>query len=147
MSSPYIDWSLSLLVGTTKLAAQFKEIAQVQALDDNLNPVFEQATDAFGNPIFDEFGNAVFDESKPVMEDKVVCKRVEGVGVCEKDGPVKRKDIWAVSFGFATRLTYFPIDAVGIFVDLALVYAHMAAFGPDEGPLNLHITAGLAGHF
>lgn len=67
-------------------------------------------------------------------------------GIKEPVGPIKRKQISALTGGLGTRFSYFPIDPVGIFLDLSMLYAYQASLEPEEGAMNLNAIGGLEFH-
>jgi len=79
--------------------------------------------------------------------DKDKPQTVERNGIIATGGPIKRKQITTLTGGLGTRLAWFPIDPIGIYVDVSVLYAYQASLGPEDGALNLNTIGGLEGHF
>jgi hypothetical protein len=60
---------------------------------------------------------------------------------------LKREQILTLDAGAGTRFLVFPLEPLAIFLDLSMHYAWWEALTPDEGPLQLHLSMGLEGHF
>jgi len=129
VSTPYVDWQIYLAVGTTGVRIEYRD-AQYALATEEQNGEVKLVVDKTGTPF--------------LLPDT---KLSAAGGQPEPKGAVKRRDIWTLTFGIGTRLTYFPIDPVGVFADVVLLYSYWQAFSPNEGPLNLHIAFGLEAHF
>lgn len=62
-------------------------------------------------------------------------------------GPIKRRQITTFTGGLGSRLVWFPVDPVGVFVDLSVLYAYQASLEPEDGAMNLNTIAGVEAHF
>ncbi len=62
-------------------------------------------------------------------------------------GPIKEKQITAFTAGLGTRLACYPIDALGIYLDVAAQYSLQSSLTLEEGAMNVRVSGGLEGHF
>ena len=62
-------------------------------------------------------------------------------------GPIKRKQVTTLTGGVGTRLAWYPIDPLGIFVEMSVLYAYQGSLEPEDGAMNLNTISGLEVHF
>jgi hypothetical protein len=74
-------------------------------------------------------------------------KTVTQNGMVELVGQIKRKQIITFTGGLGTRLAWFPIDLLGIYLDVSVLYAYQASLEPEDGAMNLNTVSGLEIHF
>jgi hypothetical protein len=62
-------------------------------------------------------------------------------------GPIKRSQVTTLTGGLGTRLAWFPVDPVGIYLDLSVLYAYQASLKAEDGAMNLNTIGGMEIHF
>ena len=67
-------------------------------------------------------------------------------GVAVLVGPVKQSAIYAFSSGGSTRLSFFPVDALGIFLEAMVLFSYQPDLLMEWGPLSLSAMGGLELH-
>ncbi len=68
-------------------------------------------------------------------------------GIVAVVGPIKRKQMTTFTGGLGTRLSWFPIDPLGVYLDLSVLYSYQASLEPEDGALNMNTSGGLEAHF
>lgn len=62
-------------------------------------------------------------------------------------GEVVRGTMWTLTGGIGSRLTFFPTDYLGIFVQGLTTYSYWKVLAADEGPCNAVLSGGIESHF